>query len=177
MGMHIRNFSIGLIIGIVCASGVWYALKAPSSAPLLERDNMPSTIVPGIPSGYGPTTPPHVTPPTTPPPAEPTMTDSGIRGSVLVGPTCPVERIPADPKCADRPLAAKFRVRNAAGDAVKEFSSTDTGTFSFSLPAGKYHIEQISDALYPRMVSDLSDVVVRSGQYTTVTIEFDSGIR
>ena len=133
--------------------------------------------------GYGPTTPPHVTPPTTPPPsasgtsATPIATNSGIRGSVLLGPTCPVERIPPDPQCSDRPFAANFRVRNAAGAIVKEFASSDDGTFSVSLPAGTYDIEQMSGALYPRMASGMTGIVVQENKFTSVIIRFDSGIR
>jgi len=29
---------------------------------------------------------------------------TGIQGTVMAGPTCPVERNPPDPQCADRPL-------------------------------------------------------------------------
>src|ERR1700704_5848784 len=35
---------------------------------------------------------------------------SGIRGNVMAGPTCPVERVPPDPACADRPLSTTITV-------------------------------------------------------------------
>src|SRR5207253_9569337 len=37
----------------------------------------------------------------------------GIRGTVLLGPICPVERIPPDPQCADKPYAASLVVTAA----------------------------------------------------------------
>src|SRR5207302_827906 len=39
---------------------------------------------------------------------------SGIDGKVVSGPTCPVERMPPDPGCTPRPLAATLRVHPAA---------------------------------------------------------------
>lgn len=31
--------------------------------------------------------------------------NSGVRGAVVLGPTCPAERIPPDPTCAPKPYA------------------------------------------------------------------------
>lgn len=71
--MDIRKFVIGLIVGVFVAAGVWYALKTPviSEMPSEDRRNSaPAPLtVPGSTSGYGPKTPPSVTPPTTPPPS------------------------------------------------------------------------------------------------------------
>ena len=36
--------------------------------------------------------------------------NSGIRGTVMAGPTCPVERDPPDPNCADKPLSVLVSV-------------------------------------------------------------------
>src|SRR5437764_398930 len=41
---------------------------------------------------------------------------SGVNGQVLLGPTCPVERIPPDPQCAPKPystLVTIFRQSDA----------------------------------------------------------------
>ncbi|HTK33346.1 MAG TPA: hypothetical protein VL335_02235, partial [Candidatus Paceibacterota bacterium] len=42
-------------------------------------------------------------PNTTPPSIRPY--DSGVHGTVMLGPTCPVMRNPPDPSCADKPYA------------------------------------------------------------------------
>ncbi|HBD17895.1 TPA: hypothetical protein DIS57_01575 [Candidatus Wolfebacteria bacterium] len=68
-----RKFIIGLIVGIFCAMGIWYLLTTSESVqPALVETAATSSATPkgpGATSGYGPTTPPSVTPPTTPPPA------------------------------------------------------------------------------------------------------------
>jgi hypothetical protein len=52
---------------------------------------------------------------------------SGIHGVVTMGPSCPVERMPPDPNCADRPLAATFSIDTPAGTHVAEVSSGADG--------------------------------------------------
>ena len=50
---------------------------------------------------------------------------TGIRGTALAGPICPVEKIPPDPACAPRPVAgAVVVVRDASG---AEVARTTTG--------------------------------------------------
>lgn len=100
---------------------------------------------------------------------------SGIMGVVTIGPTCPVERIPPDPNCADRSYQATLRVRNSAGKIVIEQKINSDGTFKFSLPPGKYTIENGGVAVMPT----LSPVSVEVGPngYVEVNLSFDSGIR
>ncbi|HSD12348.1 MAG TPA: Gmad2 immunoglobulin-like domain-containing protein, partial [Patescibacteria group bacterium] len=42
---------------------------------------------------------------------------TGVRGTVTIGPTCPVERIPPEPGCAPKPYATTLRIATAAGKA------------------------------------------------------------
>jgi len=101
---------------------------------------------------------------------------SGIEGVVLVGPTCPVERMPPDPACADKPYATAILVYRTG--TKKPFiigNSTSDGTFKFSLPPGSYTLAAKSGAMLP-YCSEVSTVVVAE-EYTSVDISCDSGIR
>ena len=102
---------------------------------------------------------------------------SGIRGSVTLGPTCPVEKNPPDPQCADKPYSASLVVTTADGSrAIKNFQSTASGTFSVDLPAGQYTIESSPGNILPRCSSN-GIVIVKSNTYTQANISCDTGIR
>ncbi len=102
--------------------------------------------------------------------------DSGIRGKVMLGPTCPVQRIPPDPACADKPyrtLVAIFR----ASDPVHAFVLTESGadgTFSAALPPGEYTIGA-GESYLPRCGQ--AQVTVEPGKYASADISCDTGIR
>lgn len=101
---------------------------------------------------------------------------SGIQGIVLLGPTCPVERFPPDPNCADRPYATLVAVfpANDPVHAVRITESDASGTFSVALPPGDYTLGAGQSAL-PRCAHPA--VTVTSGAYATTTIYCDTGIR
>lgn len=62
-----------------------------------------------------------------------------VDGLVHAGPSCPVVKVPADPACADRPVAgAVLVVTTAAGVEVARATSAADGTFHVTLPAGDY---------------------------------------
>jgi hypothetical protein len=62
-----------------------------------------------------------------------------VDGRVHAGPVCPVEKVPPDPACADRPVAgAVLIVTTAAGAEVARATSAADGTFRVSLAAGDY---------------------------------------
>lgn len=101
---------------------------------------------------------------------------SGIRGTVMAGPTCPVERNPPDPACADKPLqtlVSIFRTSDLA-HAVAQVSSNASGTFEASLPSGNYMVSAGGSNL-PRCPQ--TPATVRQGAYTAITIGCDTGIR
>ncbi len=176
----VRNVLGTLVIVAFLGGGYWYHLQTRSAVQPTPGVQLP-IVASSTQTFQLPASTPHVNGPTSPPPSgttasKPTAT-SGIRGLVSIGPTCPVQRIPPDPRCADRPFAANFRVRNSANAVVREFASLDDGTFSVPLPAGTYAIEQMPGALYPRISSQVTGIVVREGKFTAITIRFDSGIR
>jgi hypothetical protein len=101
---------------------------------------------------------------------------SGISGVSLLGPTCPVEKIPPDPACAPKPYPALILVKTPDGKReISSFRTDQDGKFSVNLPSDSYLLEPQSGQVFPRGISQL--VTVKPGAITTITINFDSGIR
>ncbi len=114
-------------------------------------------------------------------PAIPTVspkTTSGISGTVMLGPSCPVMRNPPDPQCADKPYKAALVVTTPDGSrVVAEFSSDAAGKFKVSLPPGEYIIRSASTTnFYPRC-SSTDNVIVKAGIFTDAAVSCDTGIR
>lgn len=101
---------------------------------------------------------------------------SGIQGMVMTGPTCPVEKNPPEPQCADKPyqtLVAIFR----ASDPVHAFAlvkSSASGYFKVSLPPGDYTVGA-GESNLPRCAQ--VSVSVGPDSYASTTISCDTGIR
>ena len=106
--------------------------------------------------------------------SEPAATDSGIEGTVTVGPTCPVERLGSP--CPDRPISRGVSVRDGPGREVAHFTSGADGRFRVPLHPGTYTlVGDKNGSILPRPVAVTA--TVRSGQYTHVDVLYDSGIR
>lgn len=105
---------------------------------------------------------------------------SGVRGFVMLGPTCPVERMPPDPACTDKPyqtLVAVFRTSDPVHAYAIGESGAD-GSFSFNnLPPGEYEIGagEPGPAGLPRCAHVAVTVPVAG--YATTTVPCDTGIR
>jgi hypothetical protein len=109
------------------------------------------------------------------PRAEP---ESGVTGLVHLGPQCPVETA-GDP-CEDQP-AANVTVTiseqipgdsYAAGDVVARATTGAHGTYRVAVPPGDYVVT--ADA---GMSCEMMDARVTVGEYTTVEVPCDTGIR
>jgi hypothetical protein len=100
---------------------------------------------------------------------------TGIQGIVQVGPTCPVERI--NSPCPPHPIATTVVVRTAAGGEVTRFRSGTDGHFKVDLAPGTYAVVglTVGSSMLPRPIP--TSVTVTSGTYTTISVEYDSGIR
>ncbi len=101
---------------------------------------------------------------------------SGIKGIVMLGPTCPVQKNPPDPNCADKPyqtMVAVFR-SNDPVHAIAFTNSGADGKFSLSLPPGDYTLGA-GESNLPRC--DHPQVTVGPDSYATTTIFCDTGIR
>lgn len=101
---------------------------------------------------------------------------SGIKGTVMAGPTCPVERNPPDPACADRPLQTLVAVYRKSDlvHAVAFAQSSAQGEFAFSLAPGEYTVGA-GESNLPRC--NLTPATVGPAGYTTIVISCDTGIR
>jgi hypothetical protein len=101
--------------------------------------------------------------------------DSGIRGTVLLGPTCPVETL--ESPCPDRPLAdVEIRVLRGS-DVVATVRSDGEGRFAVALDPGRYEVQAVVEEGGPGMSAKPVDVVVTNGVFNDVNVPVDSGIR
>jgi len=173
------GFAVALAL---VAAAVWYLLATPAHAPgpvACTADAMQCPdgtwmgrtgpncqfVCPGASSTA-----------TTTPPAGVAPYDSGIRGIVTTGPTCPIERVPPDSACADRPyqtLVAVFRASDPV-HAVALLQSDAQGAFKVVLPPGEYLVGA-GESNLPRCPHMSATVV--PGQYASVIISCDTGIR
>jgi len=108
----------------------------------------------------------------------PSQTPAGgvvIDGRVHAGPTCPVQKVPPDPACADRPVVgAVLVVKTVAGVEVARATSAADGTFRLSLPAGDY-------VLVPQPVQGYigtaSPIPFHAEDGAAIDVSYDTGIR
>lgn len=102
---------------------------------------------------------------------------AGIRATVTLGPICPVERIPPEERCKDRPYQASFKITKKASfpPFFKSVSSGNDGIFVVELPPGEYTVMPILKGVLPH--ASPQDVTVTPGHIIEITIMFDSGIR
>jgi len=99
--------------------------------------------------------------------------DSGIRGRVVYGPTCPVER---PGQTCERPYDAKLRIRSRSTmKIVATLRSGKDGRFRVRLRPGRYVVEPASGRPHPR--AEPVPATVHAHKFTRVTVSFDSGIR
>jgi len=101
--------------------------------------------------------------------------DSGVRGTVLLGPTCPVESM--ESPCPDRPLADVEVQVLQRGDVMATVRSDGDGRFTVALEPGAYVLQAVVEEGGPAMSAKPVDVTVTSGAFADVTVPVDSGIR
>ena len=101
---------------------------------------------------------------------------SGIEGQVLIGPNCPVVG-PNDPDCADKPYQATLTVLNASGQKVTQFTTDIDGKFRINLNPGDYILHPESPNGISLPAAQEQPFTVIAGQFTQLTVSYDSGIR
>lgn len=100
---------------------------------------------------------------------------SGIQGTILAGPTCPVVTA-NDPNCADRPVGgAVVVVLDESGREVARVAAAADGRYAVTLPAGRYTVEPQPVEGYMGTAGPI-DVTVGDG-FATVDLSYDTGIR
>jgi hypothetical protein len=99
-----------------------------------------------------------------------------VHGQVLLGPTCPVERIPPDPACAPKPYKTMIKIlRTATGASYKKVVTDASGRFTISLAPATYILRAKGASIYPRC-TDLKIIVIAK-KSQIVKIDCDTGIR
>jgi hypothetical protein len=98
-------------------------------------------------------------------------------GIAQAGPVCPVERVPPDPACADRPVAGALLLVTENGDEVARTTTEADGSFHLRLAPGDYQ-------LVPQPVKGLMgtaaplEVRLRDGAVPApLVVAYDTGIR
>jgi hypothetical protein len=104
--------------------------------------------------------------------------DSGVRGTVMLGPLCPVEVAGSPTPCPDQPVNGSVIASDADGEVARV--RTDViGRFEMSLDPGTYtvvaELDNDGGAGPPTPVPQT--VVVTQGSFTEVDLEVDTGIR
>lgn len=105
-------------------------------------------------------------------------TKSGIKGTVLLGPTCPVMKIPPDPNCADKGYQTSLVAKDLNGtQIIPQFETDAKGNFTIDIPPGEYIISTASNTkMFPRC-GNSGNILVQKNIYTDVVISCDTGIR
>ena len=100
--------------------------------------------------------------------------DSGVRGRVTVSPTCPVQR-PGEQCYAGYETKIRITVLPERIHA-KTIQTGEHGYFRTELPPGRYRLRP-RDGKNGFPACPSRDVTVKSGRFTRVGIDCDTGIR
>ena len=179
--LRIPGALIGLVLLAGCAARPELAIRSAASGSVstssttttpLSRSTTSSTATRSTTSTPVPPTSTTVGAGTVPAPA------SGVRGTVLFGPVCPVERNPPDPRCAPRPGPARIDLVGSDGRSVSVEAGAD-GRFSIAAGPGTYVVRATATTPGPGRgcQADPPQVAVAAGSFTPVAVMCDTGIR
>ncbi len=101
-------------------------------------------------------------------------TETGIRGTVLLGPVTPGPTKLGESD--EAPLKASFTV-HSGGQKVARFESDRQGRFEVSLPVGEYTIVPDKNTPIPYAARQTTKVSVPGDGFAVVTIRLDTGMR
>jgi hypothetical protein len=97
---------------------------------------------------------------------------------VQAGPVCPVERVPPDPSCADRPVSgAVMLVTDATGRQVTSGTSDAVGDLVLHLPAGGYVVTPQRAPGVMGTAAPIAIQVVAGASPAPLIVVYDTGIR
>lgn len=102
----------------------------------------------------------------------PAPAESGLEGLVTIGPGCPVQQL--DTPCPDAPFQATLAVLDASGAAIAQVQSDEQGYFKIALPPGTYTLQPQGNKIQH---APEQAVTVTAGQFISVTVLYDSGLR
>jgi hypothetical protein len=99
--------------------------------------------------------------------------DSGIEGTVTIGPMCPVMQ--EDVPCPDQPYQAMLTVLTTSGKKFTQFQTDEQGRFRVDLAPGDYVLHPESSNKLP-FAADIP-FTVNEHKFALLEISYDSGIR
>ena len=105
----------------------------------------------------------------------PTPVDSGISGKVTIGPMCPVMIQGQD--CPDQPYQATITVNSPDGRKITQFQTDEQGNFKVPLTPGDYILHPEPPQGAPLPFAAEQQFTVKPGEFTHLTVTYDSGIR
>lgn len=134
-----------------------------------------SPVAPTATTAAGSTTAPPVTPTT----AAAVGPSSGVEGTVLFGPVCPVERVPPDPQCAPRPGPADLHLMRTDNGASTSGQAGTDGRFSIAVAPGTYLVTAVATRPSPGRGCQAvpAQVTVSAGSFAPLAVSCDTGIR
>lgn len=102
---------------------------------------------------------------------------SGIRGTVILGPTCSTGQEPGahEPVPCLTPFSAQLAVLDAESAVVTRTTSGADGRFEVTLPPGEYVVTPEGGDPYP--IAQPVPVSVGAGVYVEIQVNYDTGIR
>lgn len=102
---------------------------------------------------------------------------SGIRGTVILGPTCATGQSPGafEPVPCLTPYAANLAILDENNVVVMRVAAGADGHFEATLPPGEYVVAPEGGDPYP--IAQPIPVVVTPGEYIEIQINYDTGIR
>jgi hypothetical protein len=101
--------------------------------------------------------------------------DSGVRGRVLYGPTCPVQHI--GQTCFRGARGTISIIREPTGRLVARVRSSSNGHFTVPLAPGRYLLRLLAPYTANPGARTRQMITVRSHRFTSVILNFDSGTR
>ena len=97
----------------------------------------------------------------------------GIDGLVMRGPLCPVAT--SEDPCPDQPYQASIDILDRQQNLVTRVESGEDGTFRVGLEPGLYILVPEQGDPLPSAAEQVVDV--QAGVWSSVTINYDTGIR
>lgn len=104
--------------------------------------------------------------------------DSGVSGTVSIGPICPVVKNPSDPACADKPYKTTVQVILINSPKSSPFATTesdDQGRYKIMLPPGEYALQPVGKNPLPRC--ETKNITVEPKMVKELNLACDTGIR
>ena len=101
--------------------------------------------------------------------------DSGIEGQVVLGPMSAV--VSSDNPRPDKPYKATLKILNQEREQVLQVDTDEEGKFKITLEPGEYIISPIAPNPLRPPYPEEQKVTVKSNDFTTVIVRFDTGIR